>query len=267
MGTTRQVVKQDTPRLYGDAVINNNLAIKYKDAGGTARSVLSLGSDNLTRVGPQAAPSSAGDLLFYANGAETGRFTPAGSLTLGTAGAATALTISGTHSTAAATIASGSGPLIVGGTSALFSSSAFEVQSSAGADPFITMGTNSANHGLNMVVKNSSGSIQFGVAGGTNSFITGSFAGDGLVMARVAGKRVLFGGTVAVLAVGQDNTLQFLNGTTVLGSMTTAGLFTFTSLKMTTSPVSGYVLTSDASGNATWQSPAPFVTTLKWGTD
>ena len=45
------------------------------------------------------------------------------------------------------------------------------------------------------------------------------------------------------------------SGNTSLGSynLTTTGLGTFGSLKITTSPTAGYVLTSDVDGNATWQ--------------
>jgi cell division protein FtsB len=46
------------------------------------------------------------------------------------------------------------------------------------------------------------------------------------------------------------------NSGTVLSSVSSAGKLTVPTLEVTTSPTSGYVLTSDASGNATWQAQA-----------
>jgi hypothetical protein len=82
VGVARKVVKQDEPRFYGSPVLDNALTIQQKDSAGTARAVLGLDASNLTKVGPQQAPASGGALVFYANGAEAGRFLANGDMTL-----------------------------------------------------------------------------------------------------------------------------------------------------------------------------------------
>jgi hypothetical protein len=82
VGVARKVVKTDTPRFYGSSVYNNALYAQWKDSGGTARNIVGLDGSNLTKVGPQTAPPSGGDVVFYANGTEAGRFLPDGTLVL-----------------------------------------------------------------------------------------------------------------------------------------------------------------------------------------
>jgi len=61
-----------------DTSINNNIPLEWKDSGGTDRSILQFGSDNVTRLGNQAAAPSNGHILFFANGVDIGRFIPGG---------------------------------------------------------------------------------------------------------------------------------------------------------------------------------------------
>jgi hypothetical protein len=63
----------------------------------------------------------------------------------------------------------------------------------------------------------------------------------------------VFGRTGVVSAVSGDYSVGQITGAAPLASPTFTGTVISPALRVTTSPTSGYVLTSDASGNATWQ--------------
>lgn len=63
----------------------------------------------------------------------------------------------------------------------------------------------------------------------------------------------VFGRTGAVIPVSGDYNVSEVTGAAPLASPTFTGTVITPALRVTTSPTSGYVLTSDGSGNATWQ--------------
>lgn len=63
----------------------------------------------------------------------------------------------------------------------------------------------------------------------------------------------VYGRTGAVVAVSGDYDVAKITGAAPLASPTFTGTVITPALRITTSPTSGYVLTSDGSGNATWQ--------------
>lgn len=56
------------PTLSADSVFNNNIKLGWKDSVGTTIPTLWLDGSNNFHVGVQAAPASAGDMVFYARG-------------------------------------------------------------------------------------------------------------------------------------------------------------------------------------------------------
>jgi hypothetical protein len=72
----------------------------------------------------------------------------------------------------------------------------------------------------------------------------------------------VFGRMGLVVAVSGDYDVTKITGAAPLASPTFTGTVISPALRITTSPTSGYVLTSDASGNATWQASAGAVTSI-----
>jgi hypothetical protein len=72
----------------------------------------------------------------------------------------------------------------------------------------------------------------------------------------------VFGRTGAILAVSGDYDVTKITGAAPLASPTFTGIVITPALRITTSPTSGYVLTSDGSGNATWQASSGAVTSI-----
>jgi len=125
--------------------------------------------------------------------------------------------VNGTH-TAAWVSASTAGYMLVGGTTQLVSPSRFEVQGSASgsADPLVVFGNTAGSFTHVIHVRNSSGLGKIGVAGATNSILTGTAGGDIVFGNFTASKRVLItGGTALVISVKNDNTLGFFGVTEV----------------------------------------------------
>jgi hypothetical protein len=70
--------------LTGDLVVANAKSYFGVDTVGTSIKCLTLGSDDVVRVGVQTAPATNGHLLLFANGAEAVRIMPGGNVLIGT---------------------------------------------------------------------------------------------------------------------------------------------------------------------------------------
>lgn len=168
--------------------------------------------------------------------------------------AATSLLINGTHATAGIAIASGSGTLVVGGTTVQTSTNLLAVISSGNADPLVQFGKTDANHFISVRVINSSGSSRWFVAAGANNGLTGTAAGDSGIIAPVTNKAYHIGGTVSVIKVTNGNALGFFNNAAVTAPAITGALSTvidaaakavLTSIIAALKPTSGVGLVTD----------------------
>jgi hypothetical protein len=120
----------------------------------------------------------------------------------------------GSTPTASILVAAGVGPVVIGGAAAVSSSSLLEVQNTGTADPLVSFGAATASDSISIYVRNSVAFAKIAMAGGTNSFITGTAAGD-LALIPYTAKKLHLGGTVSVLAVTADDKLGFFNVTPV----------------------------------------------------
>lgn len=138
--------------------------------------------------------------------------------------AKTGILIRGTHSTAAIAVAAGSGSIIFGGTTALESSTIFEVQGTETADPLAFFGSTTHTSSYSIRLRNSLNASIWFLASGTNAFITGTKGGDSGFEVP-GGQFFHIGGTSSVLKVGHENTIAFFNVAAV-GQQATTGTTT-----------------------------------------
>lgn len=145
----------------------------------------------------------------------------------------TSIAINGTHTTAAA-VAAGAGKVLIGGTTQISAASLLEVQgANSSGDPLVNIGSTANLQPYTVRVRNSSGQLIIGIVGATNNFLTGSTAGDSVLVAATSSHSLLIGGTTPVINVKNDNTLSFFGvtttaqiagGTDVLAGLVTLGL-------------------------------------------
>jgi len=124
--------------------------------------------------------------------------------------ALTSIAIKGNHPTAAISVASGSGPVIIGGTARVLTGTVLEVQGSTSQDPLVLFGNGLGNF-YTVQIRNGSGQGRWFVASGANNGITGTIAGDTGMIATTRGCYFHIGGSQSVIKVGQDNSLSFNN--------------------------------------------------------
>lgn len=138
------------------------------------------------------------------------------------------IVINGTHTVGMA-LAAGAGPVLIGGTSALFASNLLEVQApQSTADPLALFGSGSGTNPYSIRLLNGVGSLALFVSGGAGQFLTSSAAGDVGVRSITANKRLLLGGTNIVLSVTNANTLGFFNTAEIAQYATTGTATGFT---------------------------------------
>jgi hypothetical protein len=185
------------------------------------------------------------------------------------------LFVKGTHLRAAIAVGSGSGPVVLGaddpsyssGTTRNFPNALIEAYGgSSGAEPLIVLGSlaNSQNYSINL--RNSSGQSHWTQAGAANGGLTGTAAGDSALRVSSSGKALHLGGTNSVIRVGQDNTLEFRNGATILQTMSSAGLFTYgEGSNLALGTTTGTKIGTGATQKIGFWNAAPVVRPTGWG--
>lgn len=172
----------------------------------------------------------------------------------------------GTYSAASISVGQTSnaidGPVLIGGNTIQNAGAFFEVQGPATsfADPLAVFGRTDTTQKYSIYLRNSSGSYNFGVCGGAGDFLTGTAAGDGVLIARSSSKTLHMGGTTKVVSVTQANTLGFFAATPV-AKQTSAGNTTTTAAGSTTNVFTN--TTFPGASGATAYTVGDIVTALK----
>lgn len=119
------------------------------------------------------------------------------------------------------------GPVVFGGTASLDANAVLQVLGpNATVAPLVLLGHTTFTQSYQVKLRNSLGQHNWGVAGATNAYITGTAAGDGVLATATSGKMLHLGGTTKVVTVTTDNKLGFFAVTPVLqqtGGVLTAG--------------------------------------------
>lgn len=117
--------------------------------------------------------------------------------------------INGLHALAAMAVASGSGPVLVGGLTQIGGAGTLlEVQGGASATPLVLIGSTTA-HSYSLQVRNSSGVAELGIAGAAGSFFAATAAGDFVIRPTTASKRIIIGASSPVVSVTNAGGLGF----------------------------------------------------------
>lgn len=123
--------------------------------------------------------------------------------------AVNSILINGTH-TVGIGVASGAGPVIVGGIALAVAGDRFEVLGpDAFTDPLVTFGSVVFARSYTVQIRNSTGVSRWFIANAANDFLTGTAQGDGGFKVQTSGKKLHIGGTVSVIAVTQGDALSF----------------------------------------------------------
>lgn len=138
--------------------------------------------------------------------------------------AATGIAINGTHATAAIAVASGAGPLIVGGTTLQNAGALFEVQApDAAVNPLAVFGSSAFNRQYSVRIRNSGAQHLWFIASSADQFLTGTGAGDSGFSNPDTAKSFHIGGSVSTIEVKGNNTLGFFNVATTVAKPTVTG--------------------------------------------
>lgn len=143
--------------------------------------------------------------------------------------AATSLLINGSHATAAIAVGFNSGAVILGSLSALQSSSRLEVRGSttASSDPLMLIGQATGSFSHSLWIRNSQAVAKIAVCGATNSFVTGTVAGDLVIYNSTGGtKGVHIAGAASSAIHVSGNADIGLYGVTPVGQYSTTGTST-----------------------------------------
>jgi hypothetical protein len=113
-------------------------------------------------------------------------------------------------------VASGAGPVVIGGTAPASSVTLLEVVTGSGTkDPLVTF-RSTATSAISFTFQNASGGEQMFTAGGADSFIPGTAAGDSGIKVLGAAKKWHIGGSSIVQTVTQDGKVGWFGVTPVV---------------------------------------------------
>lgn len=138
---------------------------------------------------------------------------------------ANGILVNGTKTGYAIAVGSGAGPVLIAGTTALQASSKLEVQgsTSASADPLLLIGASSGGFSHTVWIRNGSAIAKIGIAGGTNSLLTGTVSGDLAIFNSTSAKSIHIGGGASVIQVTNANALGFFAVATPVAKQTVTG--------------------------------------------